>query len=545
MLHYATMFSLTDIDYRYGSQIIFDEASLKVDNGWTVGLIGPNGSGKTTLFRLLTKQEVEEAGVISVPGGTTIGYFNQKVGEMHGCSPVEQAVRCAGRVADLRGELADLELDLADPDKFDDLDRIMVKYAKVQDEFQILGGYDVEARAREVLSGLGFSEERMDGDVGVLSGGWKMRVALAGILIQQPDLLLLDEPTNHLDIESIMWLEGFIRDYKGTVVMTCHDHEFMNRVVDKIVEIDQGKLRVFPGDYDFYLAQRELEDSQRQAAFERQQAHVERELKWIDSFRAKAHSSSQAQSRLKRLDKLDIIEPPRSRRQKLVFNIPEPPRSGNDIFVAEEISKAFGDLVVYSDLDMHVRRLERWALLGINGAGKSTLLKIIMGELDVDSGLCKLGASQRIGYFAQHTTELLHPKQTVYDTMQSEFPGESVGTLRTCLACFGFDANDMDKVTRVLSGGEKARLVLARMLFKPPNVLILDEPTNHLDIESKQTLLESLEKYQGTIIFVSHDRHFLDALATNVLEIDGGSAKTFHGGYQQYVDFTGHVAPGT
>jgi ATPase subunit of ABC transporter with duplicated ATPase domains len=206
-------------------------------------------------------------------------------------------------------------------EKFDDLDNIMVKYAKVQDEFQILGGYDVEARAREVLSGLGFSEERMSGEVGVLSGGWKMRVALAGILIQLPDLLLLDEPTNHLDIESILWLEGFIRDYKGTVVMTCHDHEFMNRVVDKIVEIDQGKLRVFPGDYDFYLAQRELEDSQRQAAFVRQQAHVERELKWIDSFRAKAHSSSQAQSRLKRLDKLDIIEPPRSRRQKLVFNI--------------------------------------------------------------------------------------------------------------------------------------------------------------------------------------------------------------------------------
>jgi len=539
------MFSLTDIDYRYGSQIIFDEASLKVDNGWTVGLIGPNGSGKTTLFRLLTGQEVEEAGVVSIPGGTTIGYFNQKVGEMSGCSPVEQAVRCAGRVAELRVILADLEEDLADPDKFDDLDRIMVKYAKVQDEFQILGGYDVEARAREVLSGLGFSEERMSGEVGVLSGGWKMRVALAGILIQLPDLLLLDEPTNHLDIESILWLEGFIRDYKGTVVMTCHDHEFMNRVVDKIVEIDQGKLRVFPGDYDFYLAQRELEDSQRQAAFVRQQAHVERELKWIDSFRAKAHSSSQAQSRLKRLDKLDIIEPPRSRRQKLVFNIPSPPRSGNDIFVAEGISKSFGDLMVYSNLDLHVRRLERWAFLGVNGAGKSTLLKIMMGDLVADSGICKLGASQRIGYFAQHTTELLHPKETVFDTMASAFPGESIGTLRTCLACFGFDPNDMEKVTRILSGGEKARLVLARMLFRPPNVLILDEPTNHLDIESKQTLLEALAKYEGTIIFVSHDRHFLEALATNVLEIDGGSAKTYHGGYKQYVGSTGHAAPGS
>ncbi|MDP6963605.1 MAG: ABC-F family ATP-binding cassette domain-containing protein [Planctomycetota bacterium] len=538
------MFSLTDIDYRYGSQIIFDEASLKVDPGWTVGLIGPNGSGKTTLFRLLTGQEIEEAGVISIPGGTTIGYFDQKVGEMSGRTPVEQAVLCAGRVAELGDVLAQLEQELADPNKLDEIDNIMAKYAKIQDEYQILGGYDVDARAREVLSGLGFSEERMCGDVGVLSGGWKMRVALAGILIQQPDLLLLDEPTNHLDIESIMWLEGFIRDYGGTVVMTCHDHEFMNRVVDKIVEIDQGKLRVFPGDYDFYLSQREMEDTQRQAAFERQQAHVERELKWIDSFRAKAHSSSQAQSRLKRLDKLEKIEPPRSRRQKLVFNIPAPPRSGNDIFVAEGIGKSFGDLVVYDGLDLHVRRLERWAFMGVNGAGKSTLLKIIMGEIGADSGVCKLGASQRVGYFAQHTTELLHPRQSVFDTMASEFPGESIGTLRTCLACFGFDANDMDKVTRVLSGGEKARLVLARMLFNPPNVLILDEPTNHLDIESKQTLLEALAKYEGTIIFVSHDRHFLEELATNVLEIEDGKATTYHGGYKKYVEFTGHVAPG-
>jgi ATPase subunit of ABC transporter with duplicated ATPase domains len=536
------MFSLTDIDYRYGSQIIFDEASLKVNTGWTVGLIGPNGSGKTTLFRLLTGEEVEEAGTISIPGGTTIGYFNQKVGEMAGCSPVEQAIRCAGRVSELRAILNQLEAELCDPSK--DLEQVMSHYSKAQDEFQVLGGYDIDSRAAEVLSGLGFSSERLVQDVGLLSGGWKMRVALAGILIQQPDLLLLDEPTNHLDIESIIWLEGFIRDYKGTVVMTCHDHEFMNRVVDKIVEIDQGKLRVFPGDYDFYLSQREMEDSQRQAAYERQQAHVERELKWIDSFRAKAHSSSQAQSRLKRLEKLDKISPPRSRRQKLVFKIPAPPRSGNDIFVAEGVNKSFDSHVVYEGLDMHVRRLERWAILGVNGAGKSTLLKIIMGQSSSDSGLCKLGSSQTFGYFAQHTTELLHPKQTVFDTMSLEYPGESIGTLRTCLSCFGFDSNDMEKVTSVLSGGEKARLVLARMLFNPPNVLVLDEPTNHLDIESKQTLLEALENYEGTIIFVSHDRHFLESLATHVLEINQATARTYHGGYKWYVESTGQAAPG-
>ena len=538
------MFSITSLDYRYGSQILFDEADLKVESGWKVGLIGPNGSGKTTLFRLLTGQESLESGEINMPGGIRLGYFDQKVGEMHGCDVVEQAVRCAGPVAALRSRLEALEQDLADPDQADDFETLMARYASVQDEFQILGGYDIESRAREVLAGLGFSEERMDGDVGVLSGGWKMRVALAGILLQQPDILLLDEPTNHLDLESIVWLENFIRDYRGTVVMTCHDHEFMNRVVTRIVEIDEGKLRSFPGDYDFYLAQRELEDKQRMAAFERQEAHVAREMRWINSFRAKARMASQAQSRLRKLEKLDKLEPPRSRRQKLVFRIPEPPRSGNDIFVAEEMDKSFGDHLVYLGLDLHLRRSERWAVLGINGAGKSTLLKIIIGELEADGGLCKRGAGLQVGYFAQHTTELLHPDQSVIGVMTAEFPGAGIGPLRSCLACFGFDADDLEKRTAVLSGGEKARLVLARMLFDPPNFLVLDEPTNHLDVESKQALLEALANFTGTILFVSHDRHFLEALATNVLEIDAAEATTYYGGYRGYVEATGHAGPG-
>ncbi len=538
------MFSITGLDYAYGSQILFAEADLKVERGWKVGLIGPNGSGKTTLFRLLTGQEHVDVGEINIPNGLRIGYFDQKVGEMQGCDVVEQAVRCAGRVATLRYDLEALEYDLSDPGQAHQLDSIMARYSELQSEFQILGGYDIEARAREVLAGLGFSNECMDGDVGVLSGGWKMRVALAGILLQQPDLLLLDEPTNHLDLESILWLENFIREYRGTVVMTCHDHEFMNRVVTRIVEIDEGKLRVFPGDYDLYLAQRELEDSQRMAAFERQQAHVEREMKLINKNRARASSASQAQSRLKRLDKLEKLEPPRSRRKKLVFQIPEPPRSGNDIFVAEGLSKSFGDHIVYLDLDFHLRRLERWAVLGVNGAGKSTLLKIIMGELEADDGVCKRGASLSVGYFAQHTTELLHPQETVFQTMVAAFPAEAIGSLRSCLACFGFDKEDLDKPTAVLSGGEKARLVLARMLYNPPNFLVLDEPTNHLDVESKQALLEALANYQGTIIFVSHDRHFLQALATHVLEIEDGAATTYYGGYSGYVAATGHAGPG-
>ena len=538
------MLDIVDLDYRYGSQILFHEASARFEQGWKVGLIGPNGSGKSTLFRLVMGIEKSEVGRIAIPNGARLGYFDQKVGEMSGCDVVEQAIRCAGRVADLRGELSALEDEMGDPDKADDLERLMARYADLQNEFQTLGGYDIEPRAREILGGLGFDQQRMEGDVGKLSGGWKMRVALAGVLLQEPDILLLDEPTNHLDLESILWLENFIAGYRGTVVMTCHDHEFMNRVVDRIVEIDEGRLRVFPGDYDFYLAQRAMEDEQRQAAFERQQAHIEREMKWINSFRAKARSAGQAQSRLNRLEKMDKLDAPRSRKQRVIFRIPEVARGGNDVFVGEGVSKAFGEHLVFLDLDVHIRRQERWAVLGVNGAGKSTLLKIVLGELDADDGRAKLGASLEVGYFAQHSTEQLHPKTTVWETMLGEFPAEPIGSLRKCLACFGFDEHDLEKPTEWLSGGEKARLVMARMLYHPPNLLVLDEPTNHLDVESKQALLDALESYSGTILLVSHDRHFLEAITTHVLELEDGAGKVYHDGYKGYVARTGRAAPG-
>ena len=537
------MILVDDLDYRYGSQILFQGASLKVESNWKVGLIGPNGSGKTTLFRLITGQDVPESGVVQVPGGLRVGYFDQKVGEMGGCDAVEQAVREAGRVYELRRELEELEQAMADPDNLEKLDQLMARYAGKQNEYQSLEGYDIEARAKECLAGLGFTPERMSQDVAELSGGWKMRVALAGILIQLPQVLLLDEPTNHLDIESIVWLEGF-SGYRGTVIMTCHDHEFMNRVVDRIVEIDEGKLRLFPGDYDFYLAQREQEDTQRHAAFERQQAHIDREMKWINSYRAKARKASAAQSRLKKLEKMDKLEAPRSRRVRVRFKIPDVARSGDDVFVCEGLSKSFGDHMVYLDLDTHLRRGERWAVLGINGSGKTTFLKLVLGELEADQGKLKRGVGLEVGYFAQHSTELLHPHATVWGTMTSEFPADSMGALRKCLAAFGFEEHDMDKTTSNLSGGEKARLVLARMLFRPPNFLVLDEPTNHLDIESKQALLDALSSYKGTLLFVSHDRHFLQELGNKVLVLEDGEAQVYHEGYGQYVQSTGHDAPG-
>jgi len=515
-----------------------------VEDNWKVGLIGPNGSGKTTLFRLITGQEICENVNVSVPNGVRIGYFDQRVGEMSGCDAVEQSVREAGRVHELRELLESMEHDMGDPEFSGDLDKLMAKYSGLQTEYQTLGGYEIEARAKECLAGLGFSPERMAQDVEELSGGWKMRVALAGILIQQPQILLLDEPTNHLDIESIIWLEEFIRNYRGTVIMTCHDHEFMNRVVTRIVEIDEGQLRVFPGDYSFYLEQRELEDGQRNAAFERQQAHIDREMKWINTFRAKARKASAAQSRLKRLEKLDKLEAPRSRRKRVRFKIPDVARSGDDIFVCEEMGKAFGDNIVYTSIDAHIRRGERWAVLGINGAGKTTFLKLVLGELEADCGKLKRGVGLDVGYFAQHSTELLHPEATVWQTMSGKFPAESIGALRKCLAAFGFEEHDMEKTTKNLSGGEKARLVLASMLFHPPNFLVLDEPTNHLDIDAKQALLDALSSYTGTLLFVSHDRHFMQALGSTVMVIEDGEGTIYYGGYNNYVELSGHDAPG-
>ncbi len=538
------MFTIDDLDCRHGSQILFQGASLKVETGWKVGLIGPNGSGKTTLFRLITGEEQAEGGTIRLPTGIRVGYFDQKVGEMSGCDAVEQTVRCSGRVGDLRHELEALEHRMGDPQPGDDLDSLMGRYSGLQTEFQTLGGYEIDSRARECLAGLGFSPERMTQDVGELSGGWKMRVALAGILVQEPQILLLDEPTNHLDLESIVWLEEFVRKYRGTVVMTCHDHEFLNRVATRIVEIDEGRLRVFPGDYDFYLAQRELEDHQRHSAFVRQQAHIEREMKWINSYRAKARKASAAQSRLKRLDQLEKLEAPRSRRQRVRFKIPKVARSGDDVFVCEDLGKSYGDNVVFLDLAAHLRRGEKWAVLGVNGAGKTTFLKLVRGELEPDCGLCKRGVGLEVGYFAQHSTELLHPQASVWQTMLSEFASESMGSLRKCLAAFGFEEHDMDKPTAALSGGEKARLILARMLYKPPNFLVLDEPTNHLDVEAKQALLDALASYTGTLLFVSHDRHFLQALGEKILVLEDGAAHFYGHGYRDYVAITGHDAPG-
>jgi ATPase subunit of ABC transporter with duplicated ATPase domains len=433
--------------------------------------------------------------------------------------------------------------DLADPERADEMETIIERYGEVQHRFQELDGYELESRAREVLAGLSFSQEMMDGDVGALSGGWKMRVALARILLMRPDAMLLDEPSNHLDLESLIWLEQFLKGYEGMLLMTSHDREFMNRIVGKIVEIDGGSLTAYSGNYEFYEQQRALNEKQQQAQFERQQAMLAKEIKFIERFKARASHAAQVQSRVKKLDKIERVEPPK-RRQTVSFEFAPAPRSGDDVVNLKNVHKGYGSRSIYAGLDFMVGRKERWCVMGINGAGKSTLLKLVAGSTQPDDGTVALGASVKMGYFAQHAMDLLDGERTVFEELEYSFPQAGQGTLRALAGCFGFSGDDVEKKCRVLSGGEKARLVMAKMLFDPPNFLVLDEPTNHLDLATKEMLITALSEYEGTMLFVSHDRHFLAALSNRVLELTPEGIHQYGGGYTEYVARTGYEAPG-
>ncbi len=531
------------VSKNHGRQILFMEASASVNRGEKVGLVGPNGSGKTTLFRLLVGEEQPDGGQVVVDRGIRTGYFSQDVGDMAGRSVLAETMAGAGEVSDVGAELHELEHKMADPAFGDQLEKIVERFGEVQARFDELGGYGLEARAREVLAGLGFRSEVMEGDVGALSGGWKMRVALARILLMAPDLLLLDEPTNHLDLESIIWLETFLRDFEGALVMTSHDREFMNRLVGKILEIDGGELSTFSGNFEFYAEQRVLIAQQQQAQFERQQAMLAKEQAFIDKFKARASHAAQVQSRVKKLEKIEKVEPPR-RRKVIEFDFPAPPRSGEDVAKLAGVNKAYGQHVIYSKFDFLIRRRERWCVMGVNGAGKSTLLRLIAGESSADSGEVSLGGSVKMGYFAQHAMEILNPDQSVLETLEAAFPKASLGSLKALLGAFGFSGDDVDKRCRVLSGGEKARVVLSRMLFDPPNFLVLDEPTNHLDLDTKEMLVKALANFEGTLLFVSHDRRFLSSLSNRVLELGPEGPKLYGGGYTEYVAATGQEAPG-
>jgi ATPase subunit of ABC transporter with duplicated ATPase domains len=542
------MISLTRICKQYGRQILFVDASFQLNPGETVGLVGPNGSGKTTLFRLITGEEAPDDGDISIPKKLTVGYFRQDVEEISGRSVLDEAILGSGRVGDLHHELERLHHAMTGQEQAGDMDRILARFGEVQEEYEHLGGYALEAQAREVLHGLGFDDERMDADIGTLSGGWKMRAAMAQVLLSKPDVLLMDEPTNHLDIESIVWLERYLKSRSGALLMTSHDREFMNRIVTKIAEIDDGEITMYSGNYDFYEREREIREANREAAYARQQAMLAKEQRFIDRFAAHAAKAAQVQSRVKALEKIEKIELPK-RRRVVQFDFRTPPRSGEQVAVLEDVTKAYGRRVVHDRVNLTIRRGERWCVMGKNGAGKSTLLKMVAGHLAPDRGQIRLGAGLKMGYFAQQSLDLLNPDLTVEEQLREDFPNESIGALRNLAGAFQFSGEDVDKKIRALSGGEKTRLVLARMLLDPPNLLVLDEPTNHLDLATKEMLLEALKEFAGTMLFVSHDRAFLRRLSNRVLELGGESGTeaqphVYPGSYTEYVERTGHEAPG-
>jgi len=533
---------LVNVTMQYGSQVLFMDASLKINPGEKVGLVGPNGAGKTTIFRLILGEERPDEGTVERPKRLTLGYFRQDFADWRDASVLAETVAGAGAVAELADELAKLEARLDDVDA-DDYDQVLERYGEVQARFQEGGGYDLDARARAILAGLGFSAAEVDGKVGALSGGWRMRVQLARMLLARPELLLLDEPTNYLDIESIVWLEGWLRDYAGAVLMTCHDRDVMNRVVRKIAEIDGGKIRTYTGDYDAYERARALDAAQREAEFDKQQAMLAKDLRFITRFKAQPSKASAVQSRAKKLEKIERVEPPK-RMVERTFNFRKPDRSGNDVITLKGVTKKYGQRTVHDKLSLLVRRGERWAIMGENGAGKTTLLKMMAGAVNPDGGDVTIGASVSMGYFAQHNMEQLSGDRSVLEELDAHAPRAGQAVIRSLAGAFGFSGVAVAIPITVLSGGEKARLALAKMLYDAPNLLVLDEPTNHLDLTTKRALVKALSDYDGTIVFVSHDRAFLRALATRVVELAPGSCRIYPGSYDEYVQAMGREAPG-
>jgi ATP-binding cassette subfamily F protein 3 len=538
------MIHLTGITRQHGSQVLFQNASFQILPGTRSGLVGPNGAGKTTLFRLITGEEHPDAGEISCSKKTVIGYFSQDVGEMAGRSALDEVMAGSARTMALGEEIQAMEAAMCEPMADDALATLLERYGDAQEEYEHRGGYDLESRAQAVLTGLGIGPLDYDRPVETFSGGWKMRISLARILTLNPDVLLLDEPTNHLDVESIVWLEDWLAsDFKGALLMTSHDRDFMNRLVTRIIEVGNRTVTTYGGNYDFYLREREIRRDQLLASHRRQQEMLSKEEEFIARFAARASHAAQVQSRVKKLEKIERIEIPAEQRS-VRFEWAAPPRSGDDVVRIEGLGKVWplvdgAEKPVFSGVSGLIRRGEKIAVVGVNGAGKSTFLKVLAGETTPSAGSAEIGANVNLGYFSQHAMDVLDPKKTVFDTVQDVIPQASIGVVRNLCAAFLFQGDDVDKRIDKLSGGEKSRVVLATLLARPINFLVLDEPTNHLDIQSRETLLEALQSFAGTVVLVSHDRHFLRALVDRVFEIDHGEMRTYEGDYEYYLHKTG------
>jgi len=538
------MIHLTGISKQHGAQILFQNASFQILPGSRSGLVGPNGAGKTTIFRLITGEEQPDSGEISCSRKTVIGYFSQDVGEMSGRSALEEVMAASARTMALGAEIKAMEAAMCEPMTDDALATLLERYGDAQEEFEHRGGYDLENRAQAVLTGLGIGPDAYGRPVESFSGGWKMRIALARILTLNPDVLLLDEPTNHLDVESIVWLEEWLAsEFKGALLMTSHDRDFMNRLVTRIIEVANKTVTTYGGNYDFYLREREIRREQLLASHRRQQEMLAKEEEFIARFAARASHAAQVQSRVKKLEKIDRIEIP-AEQKTIRFEFAEPPRSGDDVVKIEGLGKTWplpegGELSVFGGVSGLIRRQEKIAVVGVNGAGKSTFLKVLTGQTAPSAGSAVLGANVNLGYFSQHAMDILDPKKSVFATVQEALPQASIGVVRNLCAAFLFQGDDVDKRVDKLSGGEKSRLVLATLLARPLNFLVLDEPTNHLDIQSREILLEALQSFAGTVILVSHDRHFLRCLVNRVFEIDHGEMRVYEGDYEYYLHKTG------
>ena len=532
------MINLSNIRVTLGERILFQNAGFLIRPGDKIGLVGPNGSGKTTIFRIIAGEEEPDEGSTAIDPGVVVGYFSQETGEMSGRSAIEEVLSGAGRVYEAGIELSDIEHTLSESS--DVSEKLLNRYGELQSEFQHLGGYELETKGQTILSGLGIDEGRQNNPVETFSGGWKMRIALAKILLLNPDVLLIDEPTNHLDIESIVWLEAWLKAFKGAIVMTCHDREFMTRICTRTVEAAGGTITSYSGDYDFYLRERDIRREQLIASHRRQQAMLAKEEEFIAKFAARASHAAQVQSRVKTIEKIERIEiPPDPKIMK--FNFSNVRRSGDIVLSMDNLSKSW-ELPdrslhpVFSGITGVVDRCDKIALTGINGAGKSTLLKVITGQTEASGGLCSIGASVDTGYFSQYSCDLLDTQKTIFEEVSGRIPNETIGYIKNLLGAFLFSGDDADKRIGVLSGGEKTRVMLACLLAQPVNFLVLDEPTNHLDIASREVLLQALKDFKGTVMIVSHDRYFLRSFVNRVFEIDHGALKIYEGDYSSYME---------
>jgi ATP-binding cassette subfamily F protein 3 len=534
------MIHLSNISKQHGSQILFKDASFQILPGSRTGLVGPNGAGKTTIFRLITGEEEADSGEMVCAKKTTIGYFSQDIGDMAGRSALEEVMAGSAATVRLAAELKEMESAMCEPMGDDEMAALLERYGTAQEEFEHRGGYDLDTRAQTVLTGLGIGPDRFNHPVESFSGGWKMRIGLAKILTLHPDVLLLDEPTNHLDVESIIWLEEWLAsEYGGALLMTSHDRDFMNRIVTRIVEVANRTVTTYGGNYDFYERERDIRFEQLIASHKRQQDMLAKEEDFIARFAARASHAAQVQSRVKKIEKIDRIEIPAEERT-VRFSFNDPPRSGDDVVVMNSLAKSWQNpdgvaKPVFSGISGTIRREEKIAVVGVNGAGKSTFLKTLAGQTDPTCGTVALGANVELGYFSQHAMELLDPKKTVFETVQDAMPLATIGVIRNLLGAFLFSGDSVEKRIENLSGGEKSRVVLATLLARPVNFLVLDEPTNHLDIKSREILLYALKNFAGTVVLVSHDRHFLRSLVDHVYEIDHGEMRIYQGDYSYYL----------